>query len=116
MSDQHMSGKPAELAARREALLRLCAEQRDQLALEVYSIRGPLHGNPDGSAPQPGGPFSGLLGKLVSGRFKAPVLVAGAVAGALLLKRTRGLSLTRAMALWQTAQPVLAMIRKARGG
>lgn len=111
MSDKHTS-----LAARREALLRLCAEQRDQLALEVYSIRGPLHGNADGSASAPGGPFSGVIGKLLSGRFKAPVLVAGAVAGALLLKRTRGLSFARVMALWQTAQPILAMVRKARGG
>jgi NAD(P)H-hydrate repair Nnr-like enzyme with NAD(P)H-hydrate dehydratase domain len=108
-----MSDKPDPLAARRRELLLRCAEQRDQLALEVLSRRGPLGGDEHGGT---GGVLTGAVGKLLSGRYKAPVLVASAVAGALLLKRTRGVSLERVMALWQTAQPLLAMVRKARGG
>lgn len=107
-----MSDKLLTLSARREELLRLCAQQRDQLALEVLATRGPLHE----AGGQPGGALGSVLGKLLSGRYKVPVLVASAIAGGLLLKRTRGINLTRVMALWQTAQPVLAMLRKARGG
>lgn len=109
-----MSDKQESLALRREVLKRICAEQRDQLALQVHASRAPL----DGSGGHPGGVLGTVAGKLLSGRYKVPVLVASAVAGGLLLKRTRarGFSAERLLGLWQTAQPILAMIRKARGG
>lgn len=96
MSD-HLS-----LAARRAALVRQCAEQRDQLALELLSLRGPLEGGSGG----------GLRGLLL-GRFKRPLMIAAFVAGALALKRTRGLPFTgKLMSLWQMAQPLVSLLRR----
>lgn len=100
------ANQAGSLAERRKALLIECAEQRDVFALQLRALKSPLSGG--------GGGAGGVLGFL-SGKLKVPLLAAGAVAGALLVKRGGATSLVAsALSIWKMAQPVLAMVRRSR--
>lgn len=92
------------LAERRKALLIECAEQRDVFALQLHALKSPLSGS------------SGRgIRSFLSGKLKVPLMAAGAVAGALLVKRGGPTSLVAsALSIWKMAQPVLAMVRRSR--
>lgn len=112
--------QPLSLAARREALQRQCAEQRDVLALQVRSVRSPLGSAHDG---KPQGLAAGLLSRVLGSPLPVKLGVAiAAVAGVAVARRRHAKAapqhsiptplLTRALALWNTVQPLLAHLRR----
>lgn len=122
--------KQAPLAVRREALVRQCAEQRDQLALLVHSVRTPLDGGPVGrvrsSLDTVRGWAANVLNSPLRLKLGVPLALAAAAGGVAAVRRKRAGRaahaaaphgsavvplLTRGLALWNTVQPLLPHVR-----
>ncbi|MFP5392207.1 MAG: hypothetical protein ACLGI6_11790 [Gammaproteobacteria bacterium] len=89
----------SELATRRRELAERCAAERAELADVIGGIRAPLGGP---NAPRP-----------VAGRFRLPLIAAGALLGLAVLRPRRILPLAaKALGAWKALRPVLALLRR----
>ncbi len=93
--------KPGSLAARREALVHRCADQRDDLANQILVMTAPLgHG-------------AGGLRHFLAGRLKLPLTIAGVALGMVAVRPRRALPLLgTALSLWKVARPLLALFQR----
>lgn len=93
-----MAAKSLELAARREALVARCADQRALLAQEVAML----------SSPQ----TLGLIPAYAARHQKTALIVAGVAAGLVLTKPKWAVgSVTAAVSLYKFAQKLLPVLR-----
>ena len=94
------------LAARREALVALCASQRTQFRAHYHEL----------TAPPPGATGSGWrerLRALLAGNLKVPLAIASAAVGIASLRKGGAMSLVgKALALWKIVGPALALLRR----
>ena len=92
--------KKPSLAERKEALIAQCAAQRTQMGREVEVLRAP-------SVLTGGG-----VGQYFSGRFKAPLAVAGLVLSVVAARSSKaGPLLAAGMSVYKLAQTGLTMLR-----
>ena len=91
------------LAARREALVALCAHQRGQFTVHYHEL----------TVPAPGSSWRERIGALLSGRLQLPLAIASAVVGIASLRRGGPVSLVgKAIGLWKIVGPALALLHR----
>ena len=94
------------LAARREALVALCAAQRTEFRAHYHELTAP----PAGAT---GSGWRERLRALLSTNLKTPLAIASAVVGIASLRRGGPISLVgKALALWKVVGPALALLRR----
>lgn len=94
------------LAARRAALVALCAAQRTEFRAHYHELTAP----PAGAT---GSGWRERIRALLAGNLKTPLAIASAVVGIASLRRGGPISLVgKALALWKVVGPALALLRR----